>query len=142
MKISIINGPNLNMLGQREASHYGDFTLKELENHIISNKQQDTEINFFQSNSESEIISYIQSLKVKQYNSFVINAGAYTHTSIAIRDAILSVDLPFIEVHISNVYSREKFRQKSYLSDIAKGVIAGLGMYSYFAAIQYLEKEI
>ncbi|MES0489640.1 MAG: type II 3-dehydroquinate dehydratase [Leptospirales bacterium] len=134
LNITVIHGPNLNMLGRREKSHYGDFSLADLEKYLIDDN---TEVNltFFQSNSEGELVSFIQNLK--KQDGIVINAGAYTHTSIAMRDSFLSVQIPFVEVHISNVYSREDFRKKSYLADIAVGVISGLGKESYNLAIKY-----
>lgn len=134
MKIHIINGPNLNMLGRREKSHYGSFSLRELESALRSEFMN--ELDFFQSNHEGDIVEYIH--RIKKDEAVVINAGAYTHTSIAIRDALLSVEARFVEVHISNVYGREEFRHVSFLSDIAEGVIAGLGRESYFAAVRYL----
>jgi len=135
-KVSIIHGPNLNMLGTREKEYYGDFTLDELNDHIIEQKEN-CELSFYQNNSEGEIVTYIQSCKENKIDAIVINAGAYTHTSIAIRDALLSAEIPFIEVHISNVYSREPFRRESYLSDIAIGVISGFGKESYTMAVKY-----
>lgn len=140
LKIAVIHGPNLNMLGQREKSHYGDFSLEELENYLIE-QNDDVSLSFYQSNLEGEIVSYIQSLSKNPPDALVINAGAYTHTSIAIRDALLSVRLPFVEIHISNVYARDEFRKKSYLADIAIGVISGLGKQSYNLAIQYFVKR-
>lgn len=140
MKILVINGPNLNMLGKREPDHYGTITFDELEMRILD-KAGDLGIDaeLFQSNFEGEIIERIQN--AKNYNGIIINAGAYTHTSIAIRDALLSVGARFIEVHISNVYAREAFRHKSMLSDIAIGVIAGLGAQSYLLALEYFAAE-
>ncbi|RME91927.1 MAG: type II 3-dehydroquinate dehydratase, partial [Candidatus Hydrogenedentota bacterium] len=123
MKLLILNGPNLNMLGKREKNHYGNFSLSELEENIQKRFSSRAELIFFQSNAEHELIEKIQQAKV---DGIVINAGAFTHTSIAIRDALLSTRIPFVEVHISNVYKRENFRQKSFLSDIALGVISGL----------------
>lgn len=135
MKVAVINGPNINMLGKREASHYGAFTLSDLEMAIEKRaKELSLEAVFFQSNSEGELVTYIQSLDC---DAIIINAAAYTHTSVAIRDALLAVKKPFIEVHISNVFAREDFRHRSYLSDIASGVIVGLGMNSYLLALEY-----
>lgn len=139
-KISIINGPNLNMLGKREKSIYGNKSLDYLQKKISEKFNQKADIQFFQSNSEAELINYIHSL-YSSIDFIVINAGAFTHTSIALRDALSSINIPFIEVHISNVYKREKFRQRSYLSDIATGVIAGLGFESYTAAINFILEE-
>lgn len=140
MRILVINGPNLNMLGRREASQYGSITLDELEMRILD-KAGDLGISveLFQSNFEGEIVERIQN--AESYNGIVINAGAYTHTSIAIRDALLSVKARFIEVHLSNVFSREPFRHQSMLSDIAVGVIAGLREQSYLLALEYFAAE-
>jgi len=141
LELSIINGPNINMLGKREKSIYGDFTLLELNEYLIKNHEADTVLHFYQSNSESELIHYIQSSgDNKNIKGIVINAGAFTHTSIAIRDALLSVSIPFIEVHISNVFSREGFRHTSYLSDKAIGVITGFGKNSYDFAIEHFKR--
>jgi 3-dehydroquinate dehydratase-2 len=136
-KILVINGPNLNMLGRREKEHYGSFTLEELEERIRKYaEEKKAKVDFFQSNSEGDIVSKIQSA-CGEYDGIIINPGAYTHTSIAIRDAFLATGIPFIEVHISNIFAREEFRRRSYLSDIAKGVITGLGMEGYILALQY-----
>lgn len=135
-RVLIINGPNLNMLGEREPSIYGNTTYEDLVATV--NKYCESKniyVDIFQSNHEGEIIDRIH--KSKDYDGIVINAGAYTHTSIAIRDALASVNIPFVEVHISNVYKRETFRHKSMLSDLAVGVIAGLGIEGYLFAINY-----
>jgi len=137
LKLAVINGPNLNMLGKREPGIYGDLTLDSLNKMLDEKTRGKAEILFFQSNHEGEIIEYIQGLPEQSVDSFIINAGAFTHTSVAIRDAILSVSIPFIEVHISNIYKREDFRHKSWLSDIALGQISGLGAHSYLLAIEY-----
>jgi len=144
-KILLINGPNLNMLGTREPDKYGHLTLNEIvENLKRIAKEQGFILKDFQSNHEGEIIDFIhkEGLSAK---GLIINAGAYTHTSIAIRDSILSVSIPFVEVHLSNVYKREDFRKKSYLSDIAIGVISGFGHYVYelglLALIKYIENN-
>ncbi|MEC9492560.1 type II 3-dehydroquinate dehydratase [Flexistipes sp.] len=135
MNITIINGPNLNMLGQREKEHYGDFSYKKLVDTVKEHAAyKSVELDVFQSNHEGEIVSKIQT---SESDCFIVNAGAYTHTSIAVRDALAAVSKPFLEVHISNVYARDRFRHSSYLSDIAEGVICGLGIYSYIAAIDY-----
>lgn len=142
MKLMVINGPNLNLLGSRETGIYGNFTLEQLETNLKKNFETDTLLEFFQSNSESEIIHVIQNTNTNKISGIVINAGAFTHTSIAIRDALLSVKIPFVEVHISNVYARENFRHHSYLSDIALAVIAGMGEYGYFAAVTFLIRRL
>ena len=118
MKILIVNGVNLNMLGKRETDLYGNETLKDLENRLNS-LESGADLHFFQSNSEEEIIEKIHSQKNEKYDYGIFNFGAHTHTNIAIRDAILSVELPFYEVHISNIYAREEFRHHSFFSDIA-----------------------
>lgn len=136
MKIQIINGPNLNLLGVREKSIYGsaDFEsyLAELQKHFTN-----ITINYYQSNVEGEIINKLHEIGF-EYDGIVINAGAYTHTSIAIADAIAAINTPVIEVHISNVYKREEFRHHSMLAASCKGVIAGFGMDSYRLAIENL----
>jgi 3-dehydroquinate dehydratase II len=141
-KILIINGPNLNLLGLREPDIYGSGSLDDLE---IALKHEFTKINaalsFFQSNHEGAIIDTIHSSVDFNYNGIVINAGAYTHTSIGIRDALSGVKIPFVEVHISNVYAREAFRHHSYLSPIAQAVICGAGRDGYRFAIEYLIKN-
>jgi 3-dehydroquinate dehydratase-2 len=137
-QILLVNGPNLNMLGSREKDIYGSTTLPEIVE-AFGKKAGELgyRVNSFQSNSEGDIVGFIQK-EGKNAAGLVINAGALTHTSIAVRDAILSVRVPFVEVHLSNVYARENFRHHSYLSDIAVGVIAGFGMNSYFLGLSAL----
>ena len=136
-KILVVHGPNLNMLGHRERFVYGQKSLTELDSEL---KQQAEELDFtlttMQSNSEERIIEAIQKSLEAQVTYIIINPAAFTHTSVAIRDALLSVNIPFIEVHISNIYARESFRKESYFSDIAHGVISGFGTYSYSLALQ------
>jgi 3-dehydroquinate dehydratase-2 len=139
MKILVVNGPNLNMLGRREKGIYGDATLDSICEEMKVKADGRCELEFFQSNHEGDIIDMIHRTDAC---AIIINAGAYTHTSIAIRDALLSVSLPFIEVHLSNVFSREDFRHKSYISDIAKGVITGFGVKSYLLALDYFIGEL
>ncbi|MDA0781288.1 MAG: type II 3-dehydroquinate dehydratase [Rickettsiales bacterium] len=140
-KIIIINGPNLNLLGTREPDIYGSKTLSDIENECKLHAQTlDIEVDFFQSNDEGEIIDKIQEAS-KTQDGIIINAGAYTHTSVAIRDALVNFGKPVIEVHISNIYKREEFRHKSYLSDIASGMICGLGTQCYTLALTAI-KEI
>ena len=139
MKIAIINGPNLNLLGEREKNFYGNFTLKELEQFLLQNKKEKTKLLFFQSNQEGSLIDYIHSCKKNNVDGIVANLGAFSHTSVAIRDAIIAIEIPTVEVHISNLYKRESFRHFSYIRDIAKGSIVGLGKYSYKLAIEYFE---
>ena len=134
MKICIINGPNLNLLGKREPEIYGSQTFEEyLE--ILKNKFPTVELTYFQSNIEGELIDKIQEFGFS-YDGIILNAGAYTHTSIGLGDAIKSITTSVIEVHISNTFSRESFRHQSYISGNAKGVILGFGMKSYELAIQ------
>ena len=137
-KILIINGPNLNMLGKREQEIYGNITLNELEKICADEaKKLDFNIYFFQSNSEAEIIGEIQ--KSLGYDGLIINAGAFTHTSIAIHDALKILQIPKIEVHISNIYNREEFRKKSFISPAVNGIIAGFGIDVYIIALRSLK---
>ncbi len=136
-KIAIIQGVNLNLLGKREKKYYGNFSLEELHKELKEKYQSKANLEFFQSNHEGEIVEYIQSLPQKNIHGIVINPGAFTHTSVAIRDALLYAKIPFIEVHISNIYQREPFRHISYIRDVAKGSIVGLGKAGYFLAIEY-----
>ncbi|HUI32215.1 MAG: type II 3-dehydroquinate dehydratase [Dysgonamonadaceae bacterium] len=138
MKIQIINGPNLNLLGKREPEVYGDQSFEEyLEG--LKKIYSNIELSYFQSNIEGEIIDKIHEVGF-EYDGIILNAGAYTHTSIAIGDAIKSVTSPVIEVHISNVYAREEFRHHSYISSSCKGIISGFGIYSYSLAIKALQE--
>ncbi|HSW71146.1 MAG TPA: type II 3-dehydroquinate dehydratase [Gammaproteobacteria bacterium] len=141
-KIAIINGPNLNLLGSREKNVYGNLSLAEVNQHLTQFAESlGFRLEFIQSNIEGELVNYIQQLKDRA-TAIIINAGAYTHTSIAIRDALLAVALPFIEVHLSNVDKREEFRKHSYLSDIASGVIYGFGPMGYELALQAAAKMV
>lgn len=131
MKLALINGPNLNLLGTREPETYGSTTLKDIEKTITSlAKAQGFELEAIQSNAEHELVNFIHE-GMHKYAGAVINPGAFTHTSIALRDAFLGTGIPFVEVHISNVYARETFRHHSYLSDVASGVIIGCGVQGY-----------
>jgi len=134
MKILIINGPNLNLLGKREPSIYGNLTFDEFFS-SLKKKYADVELYYFQSNIEGEIIDKLHEVGFT-YDGIILNAGAYTHTSIAIGDAIKGIETPVIEVHISNVYAREKFRHISYIAPNVKGVIAGFGLQSYELALE------
>jgi len=137
-KVLIINGPNLNMLGKREPEVYGRTTLKELEKTCKDeSKKLELNISFFQSNSEAKIIEKIQ--KCQDYDGFIINAGAFTHTSIAIHDALKILNIPKIEVHISNIYNREEFRKKSFISPAVHGIIAGFGIDVYLIALRSMK---
>ena len=140
MKILIINGPNLNMLGVREPNVYGNINFNGMLQQIKTHAEKlNVSIDFFQSNHEGDLVDKIQ--QSADFDGIIINAGAYTHTSIAIRDALLSISKPFIEVHISNIHGREPFRHHSYLSDIAEGVIVGLGINGYLFALQYFSEK-
>ncbi|MDI2091347.1 type II 3-dehydroquinate dehydratase [Commensalibacter oyaizuii] len=133
--VYVLNGPNLNMLGMRQPEVYGSATLDDVEQICIQNAEQlEIAIDFRQTNDEGELVSWIQECKGKA-KGIIINAGAYSHTSIATLDALLSVDLPVIEVHISNIYRRESFRHHSYVSQAATGVICGLGLQGYALAL-------
>ena len=139
-KIIIINGPNLNLLGEREQSQYGSTTFKELEENCIKKSNEiGIELKFTQSNIEGELVSLIQNAR-NEYDGMIINAAGFTHTSVAIRDALDLFKKPIIELHISNIYKREEFRQKSLISDIATGGIFGLGTEGYILAIISLQK--
>ena len=139
-KIIIINGPNLNLLGEREQSQYGSTTFKELkENCLKKSNEIGIELEFTQSNVEGELVNLIQDAK-KKYDGMIINAAGFTHTSVAIRDALDLFKKPIIELHISNIYKREEFRHKSLISDIATGGIFGLGAEGYILAIISIEK--
>ena len=139
-KIIIINGPNLNLLGEREQSQYGSITLNKLkENCQKKSKELNLQVEFTQSNIEGELVNIIQESR-KNYNGIIINAAAFTHTSVAIRDALELFKKPIIELHISNIYKREEFRQKSLISDIVTGGIFGLGADGYILAIISMQK--
>lgn len=135
MTLLIINGPNLNLLGKREKNIYGDQSFDDYFSEL-QREYAETNLSYFQSSSESEIIDKIHEVGF-DIDGIIINAGAYTHTSVAIRDAIAGVTSPVIEVHISNVHTREEFRHKSYISAVCKGVIAGFGLDSYRLAIEH-----
>lgn len=144
-KVLVLNGPNLNMLGKREPEIYGSQTLSEIIEQLTDKAEaQEITLTHLQSNAEHKIIEAIHQA-FKQVDFIIINPAAFTHTSVAIRDALLSVNIPFIEVHLSNVHAREEFRQHSYLSDVATGVICGLGAKGYGFALDsakdFLEKK-
>ena len=145
MKILVINGVNMNMLGTREIEKYGSMTLKDLEKDLYAYSFEiGVDIETYQSNFEGEIVEKIHSAKNK-FDAIVINAGAYTHTSIAIRDAISSVDIPTVEVHMTNIYKREEFRHHSYIAPVCIGQISGFGINSYRlglkAASDYINQQ-
>ena len=138
-KILIINGPNLNLLGEREQSQYGKNTLKDIENKCVKLSEEfNDKIEFFQSNIEGEIVNKIQQVR-DEFHGVIINAAGFTHTSVSIRDALEILKIPIIEVHISNIYKREEFRQKSLLSGVVTGGIFGLGTECYILAIKALQ---
>ena len=141
-KILIINGPNLNLLGEREETKYGKVTLVEVKKNCeFHAKSINIEIHFYQSNIEGEIVEMIQKAK-GNYNGIIINAAGYTHTSVAILDALLAIKLPTIEVHITNIYNREEFRKKSLISKAANGIICGFGVNGYIMALDSMKKII
>ena len=136
--ILIIHGPNLNLLGVREPDIYGGSTLQDINNNLNRlTENASVSLDFFQSNAESALIDRIQQTINDGTDFIIINPAAYTHTSVALRDALAAVKLPFIEVHLSNIYSRESFRHRSYFSDLAIGVISGLGAKGYELALEY-----
>lgn len=135
MKILFLNGPNLNLLGQREPEIYGSATLADVESQVRSHgRKAGVEVEFRQSNLEGDLVTWIQQAK-GNFEVIVINAAAYTHTSIALRDAIASVGIPTVEVHLTNVYAREEFRHHSLIAPVCRGQITGFGAYSYILAL-------
>ncbi len=141
-KFGILNGPNLNRLGQREPDIYGVSTLADLEVLLTEEAAAlEVEIEFFQSNLEGSLIDKIAEWVDEEFSGVVFNPAAYTHTSVAIRDAIAAAGIPFVEVHISNIYKREAFRHHSYTAPVSEGVISGLGFYGYLAALRFLAER-
>ena len=141
MKLFILNGPNLNMLGKRDAGQYGTATLKDIEQMLIE-QFPDYEMTFFQSNVEGELVNAIQSLvdETSNFEGLIANFGGYTHTSVAIRDALEILDVPVVEVHLSNIHAREEFREKSLTGAMADGIITGFGKHSYVLAVYAMER--
>ena len=138
-KIIVINGPNLNLLGEREKSKYGNTTLNNLKEQCVDYaKKDDLSVNFYQSNIEGEIVEKIQEAR-NNMDGLIINAGGYTHTSVAIHDALKILKIPIIELHITNIYNREDFRHKSLISGVASGIICGFGINGYFMSIDALK---
>lgn len=136
--ILVLHGPNLNLLGLREPEHYGKATLESIDRKLAERAQSaGVALETFQSNSEADLVGKVQSLAGNQADFILINPAAFTHTSVALRDALAAVKIPFIEVHLSNVHAREAFRHHSYFSDIAVGVICGLGAQGYELALEY-----
>ena len=141
-KILIINGPNLNLLGDREESKYGKTTLDEVKKNCETHaKSIDLDIKFMQSNIEGEIVTIIQKAR-GNFNGIIINAAGYTHTSVAILDALLAVKIPTIELHITNIYNREEFRKKSLISKAVNGIICGFGVNGYIMALDSMKKNL
>ncbi len=146
LNILILNGPNLNLLGVREPCHYGTETLDDINSRLGEQvSEASAHLHAFQSNAEHELVDRVHAAAEEDTDFIIINPAAFTHTSVALRDALLGVKIPFIEVHLSNVHARDDFRKKSYFSDIAVGVITGLGPIGYELALQaalsYLEKQ-
>ena len=139
-KIIILNGPNLNLLGEREKNQYGNFTLKDIEKKCneYANKN-DIKLSMFQSNIEGELVEKIQTSR-NNHDGLIINAGGYTHTSVAIHDALKILKIPIIELHISNIYNREEFRHKSLISKVARGIICGFGADGYVMSLNAMKK--
>ena len=139
-KIIILNGPNLNLLGERETKQYGNFTIKDIEKKCNEfARQNNIKLSLFQSNIEGELVEEIQNSRTN-HNGLIINAGGYTHTSVAIHDALKILKIPIIELHISNIYNREEFRHKSLISKVAKGVICGFGADGYIMSLKAMKK--
>lgn len=144
MRIMVINGPNLNMLGIREKNIYGTFTYEDLCKYIETYpnyKEKDIDFTFLQTNHEGEIVDFIHKAYTEKYDGIVLNAGGYTHTSVAIHDAIKAVSIPTVEVHISNIHAREEFRKVCVISPACVGQITGLGKLGYVLAVVYLTEE-
>ena len=142
IKIIILNGPNLNLLGDREKNQYGTETLKDIEKSCKKFAEKNLiKVDFFQSNIEGELVEKIQQSR-NMYNGLIINAGGYTHTSVAIHDALKIIRIPIIELHISNIYNREEFRHKSLISKVANGIICGFGTEGYQMAVSAIKKLI
>lgn len=136
MKILFLNGPNLNLLGQREPGIYGRLSLKDIERSVKARaKALRAQVEFRQSNSEGDLVSWVQEAE-GQYAAIVLNAAAYTHTSLALRDAIAAVKVPVLEIHLSNIHAREEFRHKSLIAGVAHGTISGFGAFSYILGLE------
>lgn len=138
MKLSILNGPNLNMLGKRDPEQYGKESLKDIEKLLID-LFPNHEMVFFQSNLEGELVESIQSLLDKDFDGVLVNFGGYSHTSVAIRDALELIDIPIVEVHLSNIHAREEFREQTLTGAVADGIITGFGKQSYVLGVHALE---
>ena len=137
-KILVVNGPNLNLLGTRETRHYGKETLPAINARLAGRaRRAKVRLTAYQSNSESELVERVQQARREKVDFIIINPAAYTHTSVALRDALAAVGIPFVEVHLSNVFARESFRRESYFTDIAVGIISGLGARGYELALEF-----
>ncbi|MDZ7716155.1 MAG: type II 3-dehydroquinate dehydratase [Balneolaceae bacterium] len=141
MKLFVLNGPNLNMLGQRDEKQYGSETLQEIEQMLIDDFP-DHEMTFFQSNLEGELVEAVQSLVESDFDGLIANFGGYTHTSVAIRDALDLLTIPIVEVHLSNIHAREEFRSTSLTGAIASGIITGFGKHSYVLGVHAMEELV
>lgn len=142
-RVLVLHGPNLNMLGTREPEIYGHLTLADIDARLkVQALALGVALDCFQSNHEGELVTRIQNARAENTDFILINPAAYTHSSVAIRDALAAVSIPFVEVHLSNVHAREAFRHHSYLSDIATGVICGLGAYGYEAALEFALRRL
>ncbi len=141
MKISVLNGPNLNMLGKRDPEQYGTDTLEDIEQLLIDSFPKH-EMTFFQSNLEGELVEAIQSLMDSNFDGVIVNFGGFSHTSVAIRDALDLIDIPIVEVHLSNIHAREEFREHTLTGAVADGIITGFGKQSYLLGVHALEKLI
>ena len=142
-KILVLNGPNLNLLGKREPEHYGQTSLDQIQQQVVQlAKDQGHDLQFVQSNAEHELVDQVQQAMDSGVAFIIINPAAFTHTSVALRDALAASNIPFIEVHLSNIHAREEFRQHSYFSDLAVGVISGLGAQGYALAVQAACEQI
>lgn len=141
MKLFVLNGPNLNMLGQRDEKQYGSETLQEIEQMLIDSFP-DYDMTFFQSNLEGELVDAVQSLVDSNFEGLIANFGGYTHTSVAIRDALDLLTIPIVEVHLSNIHAREEFRSTSLTGAIASGIITGFGKHSYVLGVHAMEKLV
>jgi 3-dehydroquinate dehydratase-2 len=141
--VLVLHGPNLNLLGLREPDHYGNNTLADIDA-LLAKRAKEAKVSLvsFQSNSEVELIQTLHALADKKVDFIIINPAAFTHTSVALRDALSAIKVPFVEVHLSNIYARETFRHHSYFSDIAVGVISGLGAQGYLLALDYAIQKI
>ncbi|PAU94548.1 type II 3-dehydroquinate dehydratase [Aliifodinibius salipaludis] len=141
MKISVLNGPNLNMLGKRDPEQYGTDTLEDIEQLLIDSFPEH-EMTFFQSNLEGELVEAIQSFMESDFDGVIVNFGGFSHTSVAIRDALDLIDIPIVEVHLSNIHAREEFREHTLTGAVADGIITGFGKQSYLLGVHALEKLV